>query len=78
MNEAQILLSNRDTLLVGIPFLLMLFLSIFRLDQIIAAPKVAQIRLRMACSIDELGENIMCDPDGRPSGARMRKQASAR
>jgi hypothetical protein len=65
MNETQILLSNRDSLLVAIPFLLMLFISVFRLDQIIAAPKGAQNRRRPSCGIDEFGDPILCDPDGK-------------
>jgi hypothetical protein len=75
MNETQILLSNKDTLLFAIPFLFMLFISVFRLDQVIAAPAGAQNR-RPACGVDESGETILCDPDGRPSRIRKRKLAT--
>jgi hypothetical protein len=67
MNEAQILLSNKDSFLVAIPFLIMLFISVFRLDQVIARPKGTQNRRRSACGVDDSGQLIMCDPDGRRS-----------
>jgi len=73
--DQSILMSGRDTLLVAIPLVLMIFFSIFRLDQIIARPRVSQIRRRPACGVNELGEPILCDPDGRLSGTRLRKRS---
>jgi hypothetical protein len=79
MNE-HILISGRDTLLVTIPLILMMFISAFRLDHVIATPKGSQKRRRPACGIDESGEHIVCDPDGRRSKtqrrARMEMQRS--
>jgi hypothetical protein len=73
--DQNILISGRDTLLVAIPLVLMMFISVFRLDQIIAKPKVSLSRHRPACGVDEFGEPILCDPDGRQSGTRRRSRA---
>jgi hypothetical protein len=70
--DQSILLSSNDTLLLAIPLLLMVFLSAFRLDQVIARPKKSLIRRRPTCGVDESGEEIFCDPDGRRSGPRRR------
>jgi len=67
MDEA-ILTSNRDTLLVAIPFVAMLLMSYFRLDELIVAPDKAGKPRRAPCGVDMDGEPILCDPDGRPSG----------
>jgi hypothetical protein len=69
-----ILLSSKDSLLVAIPFIGLLLVGYFRLDQIIASPK-KKGRRRPMSGMDESGEPIMSDPDGRPSGApRTRRQ----
>ena len=75
--DQSILMSGRDTLLVATPLLLMIFFSVFRLDQILARPKVSSIRRRPACGVDEFGEPILCDPDGRLSGTPRRKRPGA-
>jgi hypothetical protein len=62
------ILSSRDTLLFALPLILMVFFSAFRLDQVIAAPKASSHRRRPACGVDQTGEPILRDPDGRPSG----------
>jgi len=41
MDDSHILISTRDTLLAAIPFAVLFFFSIFRLDQILAAPRAA-------------------------------------
>jgi hypothetical protein len=61
----DILISGRDTLLFAIPFVLMLLISIFRLDEALATPKGAMKRRRPACGLNEAGEPILRDPDGR-------------
>jgi hypothetical protein len=71
--DQSALLSSRDTLLIAIPLVLMVFISAFRLDQVIAAPKASQLRRRPVNGVDEAGEPILRDPDGRPSGTRRRK-----
>ena len=59
------LLSNMDSFLVAIPFLFFLLFGYFRLDEVVAAPKrPARIR-RAPCGIDEDGQAILSDPDGR-------------
>lgn len=65
----EILLSSgKDALLVAVPCIALLLISMFRLDQLIAAPKAAVRRERPACGVDVDGEPILTDPDGRPSG----------
>jgi len=64
------LMSTRDTLLVGIPFVAILAMAIFRLDSLIATskgPKTIENKRRQACGMNEKGEPILVDPDGRPS-----------
>ena len=70
--DQSILLSNRDTLLIAVPLVLMIFISVFRLDQVIASPKGSSQRRRPVCGIDDSGEPILRDPDGRPSGPARR------
>jgi len=55
-----------DTLLVAVPFVVLLAMSIFRLDEVIAAPKRGRIQRRTG-GTDIDGNPILCDPDGRPS-----------
>ena len=68
--DQHILVSGRDTLLVALPFAVLLLLSIFRLDHLIASPKPVLFRRRPACGVDRSGEPILRDPDGRLSGSR--------
>ena len=65
MNDAG-LHTNWDTLLVAIPFLIVLAVGFFHLDEVLATPKsrLAQQR-RPVRGIDENGMQILCDPDGR-------------
>jgi hypothetical protein len=74
MDDSHILISTRDTLLAAIPFACLFFLSIFRLDQILAAPKGGRRIAPAACGVDEQGEPILCDPDGRLVGPRRSKR----
>jgi len=61
-----ILFSGRDTLLIAIPFLALLLVGFFRLDEYFAAPKKAGRHRRPPCGLDLDGRPIVCDPDGRP------------
>jgi hypothetical protein len=54
-----------ESLLLGIPFLLMLLVGIFRLDELIVAPKHRPRRSRPASGLDADGNIILSDPDGR-------------
>lgn len=58
-----------DTLFMAIPFLIMMAVGMFRLDELIAAPKTRHSRGRKFCEIDENGRARLSDPDGRPSVA---------
>jgi hypothetical protein len=66
--------SNRDIALFAIPLIFMLVFSVFRVDRIIAAPKVPLSRRRPRCGIDETGQPIIRDPDGRLSASRRQKR----
>jgi hypothetical protein len=68
VNETQILTSNRDALLVAIPFVTLLFISVFRLDQLVSMPKAKHGRRRPVGGTDQSGQPILCDPDGRIAG----------
>lgn len=71
------LTSMKDTLLVGVPFIAILALASFRVDSLFASSKgqnVSDNRHRQACGMDENGEPILVDPDGRPSGPRTRRK----
>jgi hypothetical protein len=59
-----ILSSSRDTALVAVPFVVMLLMTIFRLDEAIATRKKSYSGSRLGCGLDERGEPILRDPDG--------------
>jgi TctA family transporter len=63
-----------DTLLIGIPFIAMLLIGVFRLDEIMVAPKKrAERRARSLSGIDHEGNIIFSDPDGkRWHGSKLR------
>jgi hypothetical protein len=67
--DKNILTSTTDLLLMAVPFVIMLLINIFRLDQIIAAPKMTLSSRQLRCGTDKFGEPIMRDPDGRLSEA---------
>jgi hypothetical protein len=62
--------STRDTYLVAIPFLFILGLSLFRLDTIFGASRRMSHHHRPPCALDEHGEPMLIDPDGRPGRTR--------
>jgi hypothetical protein len=74
--QDSILLSGRDSFLVSIPFLILLAVSIFRLDATLAVPNRPARRQPPARGIDENGEPIFTDPDGRRTRLRRRNTAS--
>jgi hypothetical protein len=64
-----------DTSLLAIPFFTLLFCGFFRLDQIFASRKQdGESARRLLGGMDEDGEPIVCDPDGRPSGRPRNRQ----
>ena len=60
-----ILHSNWDTMLVGVPFIIMLLVGFFRLDELFATPKDRTRPTRAASGVDRDGQVIFSDPDGR-------------
>lgn len=65
MLAMEILLSGRDSLLVAVPFVLLLCVAVFRLDEEIVKPKTELRNRAPMRGIDENGEPIFTDPDGR-------------
>jgi len=55
-----------DTLVIAVPFVSVLLIGHFRLDQIIAAPRRKTKPMAPAFRLDERGRMLMTDPDGRP------------
>jgi len=66
------LTSTKDTFLVAIPFIVVLALAVFRLDAFFATTKGSANRRRQPCGLDEQGEPILVDPDGRASEIRVK------
>jgi hypothetical protein len=66
--DQNVLISGRDTLLIAIPFVLVLLVCIFRLDHLFAIQKGAAPNRRSPGGLDKSGNQIMRDPDGRLSG----------
>jgi hypothetical protein len=62
----QVLNSGWDTFLYAVPVLFMLVVGVFRLDELLAAPRQRPRRPRPLSGNDENGRQILCDPDGRP------------
>jgi Fe2+ transport system protein B len=72
-----ILISGRDSLLVAIPFVFILFLSVFRLDETLARPRPALARPASTRAMNETGASILHDPDGRPVAPRRPNKQSS-
>jgi len=64
--QDTILQSGWQSFLVAIPFVGVLLMGHFRLDEIIASSKRERAVKRPACGYDEAGRLILSDPDGRP------------
>lgn len=61
----SIFISGRDTLLIAIPSIFMLAMCVLRLDVTLAHPQRSSKRRAHARGVDENGEPIFTDPDGR-------------
>jgi hypothetical protein len=73
-----ILNSDWDSLLFAVPFVAILLLGFFRLDEAIAAPKRPAVHRRTECGQDKDGRTILTDPDGRRwNNARQRRERNA-
>jgi hypothetical protein len=55
-----------DTVLVAVPFLFLLALAVFRLDETFTQSRHNCRNGRPPCGLDLDGRPILCDPDGRP------------
>lgn len=67
--QDAILQSGWENLLVAVPFVGILLVGLFRLDELIASPKRARDVKHPARGCDENGRLLLSDPDGRPWGA---------
>ena len=65
--QGSVLNSGWQTAFVAVPFIFMLFAGVFRLDELFVTQRQTVRRQRPAIAIDEDGQPILCDPDGRPS-----------
>lgn len=60
--------SGWDNLLLGLPFIALLFCGFFRLDEVfVSKGKVTDKPRRIFSGVGPDGEPMICDPDGRPS-----------
>jgi len=62
--------STRDAFLVAVPVVIALLAGLLRLDQRAATPGKTPRRLHGACGLDDQGNRIFLDPDGRPPSSR--------
>jgi hypothetical protein len=69
----QILISGRDTLLVAIPFILLIGMSVFRAGEKLGMGKKRD-GYKPSCGVEGDGEPIMRDPDGKLSRKRVRSR----
>jgi hypothetical protein len=71
-------LSGWDTSILMIPFLGVLVIYMFRLDETLATPKAAPKRRRSFCGVDPNDRPYLSDPDGRLWRRRSVRQIEAR
>jgi len=67
MRDSSVLNSGWQTLLLAVPFALAMMAGVFHLDELFVSSKNEPRRQRLASGIDENGQPILFDPDGRPS-----------
>ncbi len=71
-------LSNLDSVLVALPMFAVLFLAVFRLDELICRSPKRAARRPLAGGVDGDGMPICVEPDGKPLGAlRLRPAEGA-
>jgi hypothetical protein len=64
----MVAMSTNDTLLVGIPMVLLLLVTFFRLDEVVVQRPRMVARRPLAGGVDQNGMPICVDPDGKPLG----------
>jgi hypothetical protein len=57
-----------DTFLVASGFIVTMIMGVFQLDAALASPKGGRRLFNRASGMDENGDPILCDPDGRVWG----------
>jgi hypothetical protein len=70
--QDEIFKSGRDTLLIGIPLLLLLFVCFFRLDELLFRSRKKRVRKPAAGSDARGVRSFHSDPDGKPLAERRR------
>jgi hypothetical protein len=70
--------SGWDTIILMIPFLGILVLYLFRLDEKFAAPKAPPKSRRVFCGLDPDDGPYLSDPDGQPWCGHGVRQVEAR
>ena len=65
--------TGRDALLIGIPLIILMLVGLFRLDELFSRPQKAIKKRRLSCQMDEDGEPVISDPDGKLSKAPSRR-----
>jgi hypothetical protein len=66
--------SGLSTFVVAVPFVGILFAAVFRLDALFASSQPHTENHRGFCGVDESGDPIMSDPDGKPWREQPRRQ----
>jgi hypothetical protein len=69
-----VLNSGWDTFLFAVPALFMLLAGVFRLDELFVTPRQGARARRPAAGVDENGQPILSDPDGRPFHLRTNRK----
>jgi hypothetical protein len=64
--QDELLKSGRDTLLIGIPLLLLLFIGLFRLDELLFRSRKKKAQKPSAGNAGRGGRSFSTDPDGKP------------
>jgi hypothetical protein len=71
MNET-IVTSGWEAILLAIPLIGILGMSLFRIDELMTAPKGGVENHRGFCTLDADGEPLLFDPDGRAFEAKSK------
>ena len=70
--------SGWDTTILMVPFLGILVMYLFRLDERFAAPKAPPRSRRFFCGVDPKDGPFVSDPDGKPWRGHSVRQIEAR
>jgi hypothetical protein len=67
-----------DTCVLSIPFLVILGMTLFRLDERLASSRGVPKRRRSFCEVDSSGYQFLSDPDGQSWPKQPKAQIEAR